>query len=81
MKQKISIAIISGILMLVSCKNQQVNSHSTEEKEAVKKPNFLVILTDDQRMDALTCYNADLPIKTPNIDKIAQNVFPTTVFT
>jgi len=51
------------------------------QEKAVKKPNFLVILTDDQRMDALTCYNADLPIKTPNIDKIAQNVFPTTVFT
>ena len=64
--------IILSVQLLLSC---------TEKKEAVKKPNFLVILTDDQRMDALTCYNADLPIKTPNIDKIAQNVFPTTVFT
>tara|TARA_B110000037_G_scaffold146098_1_gene165057 strand:+ start:166 stop:1731 length:1566 start_codon:yes stop_codon:yes gene_type:complete len=43
------------------------------QEKAVKKPNFLVILTDDQRMDALTCYNADLPIKTPSIDKIAQS--------
>jgi len=40
-------------------------------KQEVKRPNFLVILTDDQRMDALGCYNADCPIKTPNMDKLA----------
>lgn len=61
---KLLLAVCCLFLLVLSC---------TEKKEAVKKPNFLVILTDDQRMDALTSYNADLPIKTPNIDKIAQN--------
>jgi len=32
-----------------------------------KKPNFLVILTDDLRMNALSYYNDDCPIETPPI--------------
>ena len=41
----------------------------------VKKPNFLILIADDQRWDQLSC--ADHPIipelKTPNIDRLASN--------
>ncbi|HUW91052.1 MAG TPA: sulfatase-like hydrolase/transferase [Candidatus Nanopelagicaceae bacterium] len=36
-----------------------------------QKPNFLVILTDQQRLDHLSCYNNNMILKTPNIDRIA----------
>ncbi len=41
--------------------------------KSVKRPNFLILIADDQRWDQLSC--ADQPIipelKTPNIDKLA----------
>ncbi len=36
-----------------------------------EKPNFIILLTDDQRMDAMGAYNAELPIKTPYLDLLA----------
>jgi len=39
---------------------------------ATKKPNFLFIMTDQQRADHLSCYGNKL-LKTPNIDRIAEN--------
>jgi len=36
-----------------------------------KRPNLLVLLTDDQRPDTLGCYAPDRPLPTPNIDKLA----------
>ena len=38
-----------------------------------RRPNFLIFLTDDQRQDTLGCYNADCPIKTPNLDRLAKD--------
>jgi len=38
---------------------------------AAKRPNLLVILTDDQRTDTLGCYNDNNPIQTPFIDSLA----------
>ena len=35
--------------------------------------NFLFIFTDQQRKDHLSCYNGDMVLKTPNIDKIAHD--------
>ena len=39
---------------------------------ALKKPNFLFIMTDQQRADHLGCYGNKI-LKTPNIDNIAKN--------
>jgi len=38
---------------------------------ANQRPNLLVLLTDDQRVDTLGCYNPQCPIKTPNLDRLA----------
>jgi len=35
-----------------------------------KKPNILIIITDQQRYDSLGCYGADC-VETPNLDKLA----------
>ena len=37
-----------------------------------EKLNFLFIFTDQQRKDHLSCYNENMVLKTPNIDKIAK---------
>lgn len=39
--------------------------------EKQKRPNILLILTDQHRFDYLSCYGADF-VRTPNIDRIAQ---------
>lgn len=36
-----------------------------------KRPNFLIILADDLGFSDVGCYGSE--IKTPNIDKLAQN--------
>jgi len=38
---------------------------------AQSRPNFLILLTDDQRLNTLGVYDADCPIETPNIDRLA----------
>ena len=38
---------------------------------AAERPNLLVLLSDDQRPDTLGCYAPDIPLATPNIDKLA----------
>jgi len=35
-------------------------------------PNIIVLLTDDQRMSSLSCYDASIPIETPHIDRLAE---------
>ncbi|MFX1338247.1 MAG: sulfatase [Promethearchaeota archaeon] len=37
-----------------------------------EKMNFLFIFTDEQRKDHLSCYNDNMVLQTPNIDKIAK---------
>ena len=34
-------------------------------------PNFLIIFTDDQRLETLVCYDENCPIETPNLDRLA----------
>ena len=41
--------------------------------KAQKKPNIIVIYTDDQRTNTLSSYDDNSPINTPNIDKLAEN--------
>lgn len=42
---------------------------STPEEKRLKRPNFLFILTDDQRWDAMGCMGHPF-LQTPNIDRI-----------
>ncbi len=48
--------------------NIPVVEHYTKKET---KPNFLIFLTDDQRVNTLGCYTDELPIRTPNIDRMA----------
>jgi len=36
-----------------------------------ERPNFLIVYTDDQRTETLSCYDENGPIETPNIDRLA----------
>jgi len=38
---------------------------------AAERPNILILMTDQQRFDALSCYGCDV-IETPNIDRLAR---------
>jgi len=39
---------------------------------AGERPNFLILFTDDQRVDSLSCYDPKSPIKTPEINRLAE---------
>ena len=58
-------AIIACLLAPIFFGNQPVKC-----AEAVKRPNIVYILTDDQRWDAMGCMG-DRIIQTPNMDKLA----------
>lgn len=47
-----------------------IDAHA-QKKEPAKKYNVLFIFTDDQRQDALGCYN-NTYIRTPNIDQLSK---------
>ncbi|MCP4312683.1 MAG: sulfatase-like hydrolase/transferase [Bacteroidetes bacterium] len=36
-----------------------------------ERPNFIIVYTDDQRTQTLSCYDEACPIETPNIDRLA----------
>jgi len=40
-------------------------------RQAHGRPNLLVLLTDDQKVDSLGCYAPSQPLPTPNIDQLA----------
>lgn len=52
---------------------------SNAQAEQAKKPNFLIIFTDDQGYQDLGCYGSP-NIKTPNIDKMAKEGMKFTSF-
>ncbi len=73
--------IAAATLPSVSVLSQMVNSAAREDG---KRPNFVFIMTDDQKWDAVG-FEAEYPfLKTPNIDRIARegvvfkNAFVTT---
>ena len=43
----------------------------TEDEKQIKSPNVIYILADDLGYGDLNCYNKDSKIKTPNLDKLA----------
>jgi arylsulfatase A-like enzyme len=60
--------IVSAVIISLNSCKRVAESHKN------KRPNFLVLISDDQRWDQLSC--ADHPLipelKTPNMDKLAQ---------
>ncbi|MCP4311738.1 MAG: hypothetical protein GY790_10780, partial [Bacteroidetes bacterium] len=58
MKKLIPLFAIAGMLI----------SACTKTTEA---PNIIVMLTDDQRLNSLSCYDESIPIQTPHIDRLA----------
>ena len=71
--------IVVATISLNSCRTEKENHNS-------KRPNILVLISDDQRWDQLSCANNPLipELKTPNIDRLARqgvyfrNAFVTT---
>lgn len=64
---------LSSILLLGVCFIFNPKDESTvAKKENINRPNVLFILADDQRADAMGC-SGNSYIKTPNIDKLAEN--------
>ena len=67
---------------LAACASLDSDAQAVETELPAKRPNFIVVLTDDQRYDALGILNPDL--NTPNMDRLAregihfQNAFVTT---
>jgi len=64
---KRAFCIIHGILVLLtSCSTQ-----GSSEKDSIKPPNILFIMSDDHASKAISAYSDDL-IQTPNIDRLAE---------
>ena len=61
--------IVSLIILLIQ---QYFCLSILAQKKNIKKPNIVFILTDDHRYDLLGCTGNNL-IKTPNLDKLAQD--------
>lgn len=47
-------------------------SKDLDSSPNTQRPNFLIILTDDQKLNTIGVYNKKCPIKTPAMDKLAQ---------
>jgi arylsulfatase A-like enzyme len=58
MKRLITFFVLAVVLLSSCAKTNQ-------------PPNIIVLLTDDQRLNSLSCYDESIPIKTPNIDRLA----------
>jgi len=47
-----------------------VTLHTQQGKDEIKRPNIILILTDDHTTQAMSCYGSKL-VQTPNLDRIA----------
>lgn len=63
MDKQVSFYVVTVLMLCISC--------AKETKQEQKQPNLIVIYTDDQRTQTLSCYDNDCPIETPNIDRLA----------
>jgi arylsulfatase len=62
--------VVAIPLMFGACNDTGENRSNLTENVA-NSPNILIIMTDQQRFDALSCYGAK-EIETPNIDRLAK---------
>ena len=65
------IAVISIIIVMISCKEEKAKSEQKEDIRGDKKPSIVLILADDQGWGDLGS-NGNTNLKTPNIDAIAK---------
>ena len=56
---------LSSFLIILSCE-----THQSQYKGVVSKPNIIIILTDDHAYQAISAYGSKL-METPNIDRLA----------
>ena len=56
---------LSSFLIILSCE-----THQSQNKGVVSKPNIIIILTDDHAYQAISAYGSKL-METPNIDRLA----------
>jgi arylsulfatase A-like enzyme len=75
---------VMGSTFFGGCSAEQENSmSSTKQTNSAKRPNIILLLTDDQRNDTLGCAGHPV-VQTPNIDNLAgqgvrfENCFVTT---
>ena len=63
-------AVFLAFVFFSACRTSQVPVSNTARP--VRRPNFVFILTDDQRFDSMGCAGNRL-IRTPNLDRLAAN--------
>lgn len=63
MVKQVSFYVVTVLMLCISC--------AKDTKQEQKQPNIIVIYTDDQRTQTLSCYDDECPIETPNIDRLA----------
>ncbi|TMM56672.1 arylsulfatase [Maribacter algarum] len=71
MTKNLPIIVIGLLLLLSSCKEDS-KTNDSENKEAQRKPNIILIMADDQGWGDLSM-NGNTDIDTPHIDALANN--------
>jgi hypothetical protein len=73
MKKTFNISIVLMIVMVLSFQSscELVPHKTTSNKIQTKRPNILLLMSDNQSAEHLGCYG-DTSIKTPHIDKLAK---------
>ncbi len=73
MKKTFNISIVLMIVMVLSFQSscELVPHKTTSNKIKTKRPNILLLMSDNQSAEHLGCYG-DTSIKTPHIDKLAK---------
>lgn len=70
-KWRVAVVIVLTMCALLPCRSGLTGQQTTKEvRSGVKRPNFIVIFTDDQGYNDLGCFGSP-NIKTPNIDRMA----------
>lgn len=67
-----NVLVLLSIFTLLSCKNGTKNDARNQKNEITKKPNIVIFYVDDLGYGDLSSYGA-LGVKTPNVDKLAEN--------